>query len=626
MQKGVGMSQELLTGTGSSTSTAMPEAMASTLPSATFMLADESAPTLANSAATPTPGTPFSRELLFTPATPERSDIRQTPQNLAFEEAASHGGQATIFKAHTPGGTPIAVKVFENGEECLLEWRSLKKFSNFRVLPNALAHGTVRMPHPAGVQEKSCIVEEWLDGDTLAKHLRRMGRGMTVEETLSTISPVIAFLATAETELREHVIHQDIKTSNILLDSTGCVRLIDFGIAQTSRDQARPAWGTQGFSSPECCFPSSDEADLRKGSDAYSLAATMLALLAGENKPPAYGVVAQNSDGSLRYDPAWTDERERLAREHSAAPFPGFIERGREKGIYLEEAALNDFTHDAETLDFLKEDIAETLQSTYGIEESAAAVEKAAHAAVDAFDAKLRATLGACLAVDAAQRPTTTQLKNALPRDKASYRHELHLLGLNAALGGGRILAQDAPSFEAGTLAQALDEFNSGHYAQAVGVFERLARQGCVSALYYLAICARDNLGRTSIKYSEADVMLFMGEAAAKGAVVAQFFLGCALYSGSYIAQGAVHHVEENRELGLSYIRKSAAHDEAHQKEGFPPAKAWLRENGFAEHAEQGRTWAKAESRTTSGSRRTRCALKSPEAIGRIGAHGADAG
>lgn len=540
---------------------------------------------LVDSAVIPAPSTPFSHELLFTPAAPEHSDIRQAPQNLAFEEVASRGGQATIFKAHTPSGTPIAVKVFENGEESLLEWRSLKKFSNFRVLPKALAHGTVRIPSPTGTQEKSCIVEEWIDGDTLTKRLRRTGRGMTVEEALSTMSPIVAFLATAETELREGVIHRDIKTSNILLDSTGCVRLIDFGIAQTSRDQARLAWGTQGFSSPESCFPSSDEADLRKGSDAYSLAATMLALLAGENKPPAYGAVAQSSDGSLRYDPAWTDERERLAREHSAAPFPGFIERGREKGIYLEEAALNDFKHDAETLDFLKKDIAETLRATYGIDEAAAAVEKAARAAVDAFDAKLRATLGACLAVNAAQRPTTTQLKNALPRDRASYRRELHLLGLNAALGGGRILAQDAPSFKAGTLAQALDEFNSGHYAQAVGVFERLARQGCVSALYYLAICARDNLGGTSIKYSEADVMLFMGEAAAKGAVVAQFFLGCALYSGSYIAQGAVHHVEENRELGLSYIRKSAAHDEAHQKEGFPPAKAWLRENGFAEHA-----------------------------------------
>lgn len=580
------MNQELLTGTGSSTLAAIPEAAATTLPSTAFMSADASAPIPAALAAMPAPGARFAHELLFTPAVPERSNIRQAPQNLAFEEVASRGGQATIFKAHTPSDTPIAVKVFESSEECLLEWRSLRKFSNFRVLPNVLAHGSVRMPHPAGIQEKSCIVEEWLDGDTLAKRLRRTGRSMTVEEALSTISPIIAFLATAETELREGVIHHDIKPSNILLDSAGNVRLIDFGIAQTSRCQALLAWGTQGFSSPESCFPSNDEAGPCKGSDAYSLAATLLALLAGENKPPAYGVVAQSSDGSLRYDPAWTDERERLAHKRSIVPFPGFIENGREKGIYLEEAALNDFAHDAETLDFLKKDIAETLRSTYGTEESAAAVEKAARAAVDAFDAKLRATLGACLAVNAAQRPTTTQLKNALPRDKASYRHELHLLGLNAALGGGRILAQDAPSFEAGTLAQALDEFNSGHYAQAIGVFERLARQGCVSALYYLAICARDDLGGTSIKYSEADVMLFMGEAAAKGAVVAQFFLGCALYSGSYIAQGAVHHVEENRELGLSYIRKSAAHDEARQKEGFPPAKAWLRENGFAERAE----------------------------------------
>lgn len=592
------MNQELLTGTGSSTVTTttvtMPAAMTTTAVAPEAATTESGAATQATAtpAATPTPvaapSTSFSHELLFTPAVPEHSDIRQAPQNLAFEEVASRGGQATIFKAHTPSGTPIAVKVFESSEECLLEWRSLRKFSNFRVLPNVLAHGSVRMPHPAGVQEKSCIVEEWLDGDTLAKRLRRTGRNMTVEEALSTISPIIAFLATAETELREGegVIHRDIKPSNILLDSTGNVRLIDFGIAQTSRDQARLAWGTQGFSSPESCFPSSGETDLRKGSDAYSLAATMLALLAGENKPPAYGVVTQSSDGSLRYDPAWTDERERLAHERSIAPFPGFIENGREKGIYLGEDALNDFAHDTETFDFLKKDIAETLRSTYGTEESAAAVDKAAHVAVDAFDAKLRATLGACLAVNASQRPTTTQLKNALPRDKASYRHELHLLGLNAALGGGRILAQDAPSFEAGTLAQALDEFNSGHYAQAVGVFERLARQGCVSALYYLAICARDNLGGTSIKYSEADVMLFMGEAAAKGAVVAQFFLGCALYSGSYIAQGAVHHVEENRELGLSYIRKSAAHDEARQKEGFPPAKAWLKKNGFAEHAE----------------------------------------
>ena len=540
------MSQELLTGTGAAESAA---------------------------------GIDASSGLLFAPAPPERSDIRQAPQNLAFEEVASRGGQAIIVKARTPGGVPVAVKVFENSEECDLEWRTLARFSNFRVLPQALAHGTVCTPSDFGPQEKSCIVEEWVEGSTLAKAIRSTGSKMTVEAALSAMSSVVAFLATAESELREGVIHRDVKPSNILIDSTGSTRLIDFGIAQSSRGQAQLGWGTQGFSSPESCFPTSRDAT--QGSDAYSLAATLLALLAGENKPPAYGVVAQ-SDGTLRYDPAWTDKRERLEHERSAAPFPGFIEQGRKRGIYLAEGALNDFTHDAETVAFLKGDIAETLRSTYGVEEPPATIDQAVRAALDAFDAKLRVTLGACLAIDASQRPTTSQLEKALPRDRASYRRELHLLGLNAALGGGRILAQDAPSFEGGTLAQALDDFNSGRYAQAVGVFARLARQGCVSALYYLAICARDNLGGSSIKYSEVDVMLFMGEAAAKGAVVAQFFLGRALYSGSYVAQGAVHRVEENRELGLSFIRKSAESDAARQKEGFPPAKAWLRENGFA--------------------------------------------
>ena len=352
-----------------------------------------------------TPGVDLASELHFTPALPLCGDIRQAPQSLVLEGVASRGGQATVFKARTSGGMLVAVKAFERGEECELEWRTLETFSNFRVLPQAFASGTVSVPSSFGACEKSCIVEEWLEGDTLAKKLRRMGRKMTVEEALSTLSPIVGFLATAETELREGVVHRDVKPSNILIDSAGSARLIDFGIAQTSRGREHLAWGTQGFSSPESCFPTGG--DVCQGSDAYSLAATLLALLAGEDKPPAYGVAAQ-SDGVLRYDPAWTDERERAAHEQSDAPFPGFIENGRELGIYLTEDALNDFSHDAETAAFLEEDIAETLRSTYGVEGSPCAIGKAARAALDAFDAKLRATLGACLALDhlaAAKRP-----------------------------------------------------------------------------------------------------------------------------------------------------------------------------------------------------------------------------
>lgn len=196
-----------------------------------------------------TPGVDLASELHFIPALPLRGDIRQTPQSLVIEGVASRGGQATVFKARTPGGMPVAVKVFERGEECELEWRTLETFSNFRVLPQAFASGTASVPSSFGACEKSCIVEEWLEGDTLAEKLRRMGRKMTVEEALSALSPIVGFLATAETELREGVVHRDVKPSNILIDSAGSARLIDFGIAQTSRGREHLAWGTQGFSS-----------------------------------------------------------------------------------------------------------------------------------------------------------------------------------------------------------------------------------------------------------------------------------------------------------------------------------------------------------------------------------------
>ena len=135
--------------------------------------------------ATSTPGVDLVSELHFTPALPLCGDIRQTPQSLVIEGVASRGGQATVFKARTSGGMLVAVKAFERGEECELEWRTLETFSNFRVLPQAFASGTVSVPSSFGACEKSCIVEEWLEGDTLAKKLRRMGRKMTVEEALS---------------------------------------------------------------------------------------------------------------------------------------------------------------------------------------------------------------------------------------------------------------------------------------------------------------------------------------------------------------------------------------------------------------------------------------------------------
>ncbi len=513
--------------------------------------------------------------LTFSPAPAKPGEFRPAgAQRLAIEKAVSRGGQAQVVKARTQNGTPVALKIFESAQDAALEWNTLVKFDNFKVLPKAFSLGSVSL---AGGEERPCLIEEWIEGETLATRLNRDG-ALSVEDALRAMGDVVAFLATAESALREGVVHHDVKPQNIIAASDGGIRLIDFGVSELAFSVPGRAYGTQGFAAPEWFF---SQASSGRNSDSYSVAATLLALLAGENRPPAYGVVLDDA-GALRYDAAWTDEYESELMESSAAPFSGFVRDGRTRRIYLSETSFGAFEHDGETVSRLEREISETLSNTYGAHATSEEVQLAASAALAAFDAKLRSAFAACLSISAESRPTMRQLQNALPRDDESYIHELRMLGVNAALGGGRILSNDGPTFEDGTLAQALDSFNTGCYERAIRGFHDLARRGNPSAKYYLAVCIRDSLGNSAASYNEADLMQMMGESAAQGAVVALFWLGQALYAGSFWAQGTQHRIERNAELGLSYIRRAASDDAEAGKEGFPPAKAWLSEQGLA--------------------------------------------
>lgn len=86
------------------------------------------------------------------------------------------------------------------------------------------------------------------------------------------------------------VLHRDIKPQNILIDSAGTAKIVDFGVCKIlddpSNDKVKSTEGTYHFMPPEECDPDTDEFS-GKSVDVWALGVTLFALL--YNKVPFWG-------------------------------------------------------------------------------------------------------------------------------------------------------------------------------------------------------------------------------------------------------------------------------------------------------------------------------------------------
>ncbi len=88
---------------------------------------------------------------------------------------------------------------------------------------------------------------EYIDGEHLDRHCRR--HGLSLERRLELFLQVCSAAAYAHAR---GVLHRDIKPGNVLVDSDGRARLLDFGIARLSGyDDLAGRAHTPGFASPE---------------------------------------------------------------------------------------------------------------------------------------------------------------------------------------------------------------------------------------------------------------------------------------------------------------------------------------------------------------------------------------
>jgi eukaryotic-like serine/threonine-protein kinase len=129
------------------------------------------------------------------------------------------------------------------------------------------------------------IVMEYVDGQTL-RDLIRAGR-LAPQQVADVGADIAAALSFAH---RNGVIHRDVKPGNVLITSTGQVKVTDFGIARAARENAGESLTQTGTVMGTATYFSPEQAQgiaIDARSDVYALGVVLYEMVAG--KPPFTG-------------------------------------------------------------------------------------------------------------------------------------------------------------------------------------------------------------------------------------------------------------------------------------------------------------------------------------------------
>ena len=133
---------------------------------------------------------------------------------------------------------------------------------------------------------RAYLVMEFIWGESLEKRLEQARSPLMERQVLQWAVQVCEVLSYLHTR-QPPVIFRDLKPSNIMVNNAGIIKLVDFGIARTYKEeklQDTIALGSENYAAPEQW----GQAQTDPRSDIYGLGATMYHLLANMPPSPAF--------------------------------------------------------------------------------------------------------------------------------------------------------------------------------------------------------------------------------------------------------------------------------------------------------------------------------------------------
>lgn len=212
-------------------------------------------------------------------------------ERFVIERVLGHGGMGVVYLARQSALADKRVAIKEllfTAPDPNARAQAARQFQREAHLLASLSHpNLVDVTDYFETGDNFYLVMNYVEGGTLEDAIERAPAFLELGQVLAWLDEVCDVLQ----YLHDHdppVIYRDLKPSNIMIDTRGHVKLLDFGIARSGDDRTQTCTfikgaGTPGYAPVEQ-FGQEGSTDSR--SDIYSLGATLYTMLT-KNVPPS---------------------------------------------------------------------------------------------------------------------------------------------------------------------------------------------------------------------------------------------------------------------------------------------------------------------------------------------------
>jgi Serine/threonine protein kinase len=175
-------------------------------------------------------------------------DVSLFAGRYEIQSVIGEGGTGIVYEAYDRElDDVVAIKTLRR-EVLSMDPSLVDRFKQEIRLARRVTHPNVLRTHDLGESNGLKFLSmELVKGRTL-KQLIETGPILPTPAGLHIAKQICAGLAAAH---EVGVIHRDVKSQNILIEPTGGLKILDFGIARLTEDRERTATGTPDYMSPE---------------------------------------------------------------------------------------------------------------------------------------------------------------------------------------------------------------------------------------------------------------------------------------------------------------------------------------------------------------------------------------